>query len=101
MVQGIQLLSEMDSLNPFFLSSWGLLLGSLKAKYNEELAIIGVHRDISWCMQQAEQSVQKSSVTHSGPTLCDPMNYSTPGLPVHHQPLEFTQTHVYRVRDAI
>ena len=46
-------------------------------------------------------SVQFSSVTHSYPTLCDPMNRSTPGLPVHHQLLEFTQTHVYQVIDAI
>ena len=35
------------------------------------------------------------------PTLCDPMNHSMPGLPVHHQLLEFKQTHVHRVRDAI
>ena len=34
-------------------------------------------------------------------TLCDPMNRSTPGLPVHHQLPEFTQTHVHRVSDAI
>ena len=34
-------------------------------------------------------------------TLCDPMKRSTPGLPVHHQLAEFTQTHVHRVRDAI
>ena len=46
-------------------------------------------------------SVQFSSVTQSCPTLCDPMNCSTPGLPVHHQLLEFIQTHVYRVSDAI
>src|SRR5574339_306922 len=42
-----------------------------------------------------------SSVTQSCPTLCDPMNHSTPGLPVHHQLPEFTQTHVHRVSDAI
>ena len=42
-----------------------------------------------------------SSVTQSCPTLCDPMNCSTPGLPVHHQLLEFAQTHVHRVSDAI
>ena len=42
-----------------------------------------------------------SSVTQSCPTLCDPMNRSTPGLPVHHQLLEFTQTHVHWVGDAI
>ena len=40
-------------------------------------------------------SVQFSSVAQSCLTLCDPMNHSTPGLPVHHQPLEFTQTHVH------
>ena len=46
-------------------------------------------------------SVQFSSVAQSCPTLCDPMNRSTPGLPVHHQLPEFTQTHVHRVGDAI
>ena len=44
---------------------------------------------------------QFSSVTQSCPTLCDPMNRSTPGLLVHHQLPEFTQTHVHWVRDAI
>ena len=47
------------------------------------------------------QSVQFSSVAQSCPTLCNPMNHSTPGLPVHHQHPEFTQTHVHRVGDAI
>ena len=42
-----------------------------------------------------------SSVAQSCPTLCDPMNCSTPGLPVHHQLLEFTHIHVHRVSDAI
>ena len=46
-------------------------------------------------------SVQFSSVAQSCPTLCDPMNRSTPGLPVHHQLPEFTQTHIHRVHDAI
>ena len=46
-------------------------------------------------------SVQFSSVAQSCSTLCDPMNRSTPGLPVHHQLPDFTQTHVHRVRDAI
>ena len=44
---------------------------------------------------------QFSSVAQSCPTLCDPMSCSTPGLPVHHQLPEFTQTHVHRVGDAI
>ena len=46
-------------------------------------------------------AVQFSSVTQSCLTLCNPMNCSTPGLPVHHQLLEFTQTHIHRVDDAI
>ena len=46
-------------------------------------------------------SVQFSSVAQSCPTLCDLMNRSTPGLPVHHHLPEFTQTHVHRVHDAI
>ena len=45
-------------------------------------------------------SVQFSLVAQSCPTLCDPVNCSTPGLPVHHQLLESNQTHVHRVGDA-
>ena len=48
-----------------------------------------------------ESLVQFSSVAQSCLTLCEPMNRSTPGLPVHHQLPEFTQTHVHWVRDAI
>ena len=46
-------------------------------------------------------SVPFSSVAQSCPTLCDPMNRSTPGFPVHHQLPEFTQTHIHRVSDTI
>ena len=46
-------------------------------------------------------SVQFSSVAQSWPTLRDPMNCSMPGFSVHHQLLEFTQTHVHQVGDAI
>ena len=46
-------------------------------------------------------SVQISSVTQSCPTLCNPMNHNMPGLPLHHQLPEFTQTHVHQVGDAI
>ena len=53
------------------------------------------------CTQHQGNMYQFSSVTQSYPTLCDPMNCSTPGLPVYHQLLEFTQTHVHRVSDAI
>ena len=53
------------------------------------------------CRINTSGSVQFSSVTESCLTLCDPMNCNTPGLPVHHQLLEFTQTHVHWVGDAI
>ena len=46
-------------------------------------------------------SVQFSSVTQSCPTLCDPVNHSTPGLPVRHKLPEFTQTHAHRISDTI
>ena len=46
-------------------------------------------------------SLQFSSVAQSCLTLCDPMDYSTPGFPVHHQLPELAQTHVHRVSDAI
>ena len=46
-------------------------------------------------------SVQLSSVTQSCPSLWDPMDHSMPGLPVHHQLPEFTQTHIHRGGDAI
>ena len=83
-----------------------MLCGSLDGK--------GVWRRMDTCICMAETlhcspetittlltHYQFSSVTQSCPTLCDPMNRSTPGLPVHHQLPEFTQTHVHRVSDAI
>ena len=48
-----------------------------------------------------EYIYQIRSVAQSCPTLCDPMNRSTPGLPIHHQLPEFTQTHVHQVNDAV
>ena len=50
---------------------------------------------------QAFRLFQLSSVAQSCPTLCDPMNRSMPGLPIHHQLPEFTQTHIHRVSDVI
>ena len=50
---------------------------------------------------QRISTVQFSSVTRSCLTLCDPMDHSTPGFPVHHQLPELAQTHVHRVSDAI
>ena len=61
-----------------------------KRKYNAK-------RNFLSCLS----SVQFSSVAQLCLTLCDPMNRSMPGLPVHHQLPEFTQTHVHQVGDAI
>ena len=65
--------------------------------------ITGVNPTLSWLkifyVVLDIQSV--SSVTQSSPTICDPMNRSTPDLPVHHKLPEFTQTQVHRVSDAI
>ena len=55
---------------------------------------------VDWLLSEATQ-LQFSSVAQSCPTLCNPINHSTPGLPVHHQLQEFTQTHIHRVGDAI
>ena len=68
-----------------FLHLYNMLLDSLP------------RRNVCFCIR----SDQIRSVTQSCLTLCDPMNRSTPGLPVHHQLLEFTQTHIHRVSDAI
>ena len=67
---------------------------------------LGHHRALNTVPYAIEQiHIQRSdqirSVAQSCPTLFDPMNRSTPGLPVHHQLPEFTQTHVHRVSDAI
>ena len=52
-------------------------------------------------VQEPHINYQIRSVAQSCPTLCNPMNRSTPGLPVHHQLPAFTETHVHRVSDAI
>ena len=59
-----------------------------------------VYKFLKFCLSFS-CSAQLSSVAQSCPTLCDPMNRNTPGLPVHHQLPEFTETHVHRVSDAI
>ena len=56
---------------------------------------------VGWVTNSTEKSTQFRSVTQSCPTLCNPMNRSTPGLPVHHQLPKFTQIHIHRVSDAI
>ena len=52
-------------------------------------------------MSVHHQFISVSSVAQLCPTLCDPMNHSRPGLPVHHHLLEFTQTHIHQGGDAI
>ena len=79
-------------------------LKSLYMKVKEESEKVGLKLNIQKTKIMAYSpisSVQFSSVTQACPTLCDPMNHSTPGLPVHHQLPEFTQTHIHRVSDAI
>ena len=90
-----------QGLNPGLLH-WQV--GSLPLSYQGSprfyCAGIKVHK--SWVFRAILfSSVQFSSVAQSCPTLCDPMNRSTPGFPVHHHLPEFTQTHVHQVRDAI
>ena len=55
----------------------------------------------NWVLLSHSDQNQIRLVAQSCPTICDPMNRSTPGLPVHHQLLEFTQIHVHRVSDVI
>ena len=88
--------------------------GILQARILEWVAI-SYFRGSSWPRDQtqisytagrfftiwATSSVLFSSVAQSCPTPCKPMNRRMPGLPVHHQLPEFTQTHVHRVSDAI
>ena len=73
-------------------------------KVKEESGKVGLKLNIQKTKIMASgpiSSVHFSIVAQSCSTLCDPMNRSTPGLPVHHQLPEFTQTHVHRVSDAI
>ena len=61
-----------------------------------------LYRILSFSVKpQHESAISSVQLLSHVPTLCDPMNCSTPGLPVHHQFPEFTQTHVHRVGDAI
>ena len=71
-------------------------------KVNRRKEIIKIGAEISEKeMKETIEQIQFSSVTQSSLILCDPMNHSTPGLPVHHQLPEFTQTHVHQVGDTI
>ena len=69
---------------------------------NQRLAFLLDHWNSELiCSNCYKGNHQFSSVAQSCLTLCDPMNRSTPGLPVHHQLLVFTETHVHQVSDAI
>ena len=72
-------------------------IGSIKDRNDRDLTEA---EDIKMRWQEYTE-VQFSSVAQSCLTLCNSMNHSTPGLPVHHQLPEFTQTHVHQVSDAI
>ena len=76
--------------------------GSLQAYQRREAIMMLIKFPVLWRESESVScSVQFSSVPQSCPTLCDPMNCSTPDFPVHHHLPEFTQTHVHRVGDAI
>ena len=80
--------------------------GVLKSPTFIVLQLISLFILVSICLtycgtSMLNASVQFSSAAQLCPTLCNPMNCSTPGLPVHHQLLKFTQIHVHRVSDAI
>ena len=85
------LLNSLISSSNFLILSLGFSMYSIILSANRE----------SFISFLIFSSVQFSSVTQLCPTLCDPMNCSTPVFPVHHQLPEFTQTHVHRVSDAI
>ena len=74
---------------------------SLRIDWFDLLAVQGILKSLLQHHSSILGSVQFSSVVQSCPTLCDPMNRSMPGLPVHHQLPESTQTHVHQVSDPI
>ena len=81
------------------LNSWGIIDPSWRRKWQPTPVVLpGESHGQSLLFSSVQFSL---SVTQSCLTLCDPMNRSTPGLPVYHQLPEFTQTCVHRVRDAI
>ena len=88
------------------MGTWGSSY-SVLLKYTFEFYCIYVFYVLKnfWNTKTAKNNipiqVQFSSVTQSCATLCDPMDLSTAGVPVHHQLPEFAQTHVHRVSDAI
>ena len=84
---------------PLQVPCYRLLFESLVRLYLKSFKVCAVE-NVKWSVYFSA-SVQFSSVTQSCPTFCDPINCSTPGLAVHHQLPEFTQTHFHPVGDAI
>ena len=82
------------------LSTYSGSVQRLKSEFfTSHISIVFIWLNLHW--NKTIYSVQFSSVAQSCPALCDPMNCSIPGLSVHHQLPEFTQTHVHQVSDAI
>ena len=97
-------MDNIETLDSIFLQGFGFL----HVEIISSVFIYGVYclfpvSVLAWfpSSYQVSAKLQFSSVTQSCPTLCDSMNHSTPGLPVHHQLPECTQTYVHRVSDAI
>ena len=96
------LIPAYNSSSPAFLLIKQGLAPSLSCFSNDRTAVQPRHsEDLSMCLCASLSVFQFSSVAQSCPTPCDPINRSTPGLPVHHQLPKFTQTHVHWVSDAI
>ena len=88
---------KISALNKLILNSW---ISNLKKKnfFSDSIFVL---QNRKWASEVFSDMAQFSSAAQSCPTLCAPMDCSTPGLPVHHQLPEFTQTHVHRISDAI
>ena len=84
-----------------WLSNWTTKLREHGETESSQTGKVWSPRTFSWKWLSILVDNQFSSVAQLCPTLCNPMNRSTPGLPVHHKLPEFTQTHVHRVGDAI
>ena len=91
----------MVELTMFCQFSWLFVMLKTSGKQRFPLFHQVDHKQHKHSLEQCLSSVQFSSVAQLCLTLCDPMNCSTPGLPVHHQLPDFTQTHVHQVGDAI
>ena len=94
-------LSHLGSPRTLMWVAYPLPRGSSQPRNRTGVSSVARRFFTNWAMREAHIKFQFSSVAQSSQTLCDPMNYSTPGLPVHHQLPEFTETHVHRVSDAI